>query len=74
VPIITRFTFRTNGTCQTPRIPGIGWSYFGSDPDWGEKQASQLKVFIVRKGINQFVALIGSFIRSSWRLRLQNLM
>ena len=44
VPIITRFTFRTNGTCQTPRIPGIGWSYFGSDPDWGEKQSSQLKV------------------------------
>ena len=25
------------------RIPGIGWSYFGADPEWGEKQASQLK-------------------------------
>ena len=22
LPIITRFTFRTNGTCMTPRIPG----------------------------------------------------
>lgn len=44
VPITTKFTFRTNGTCQSPRIPGIGWSYFGADPDWGEKQASQLKV------------------------------
>merc|ERR1711871_228865 len=44
VPIMTRFVFRTNGTCLTPRIPGIGWSYFGSDPDWGERQASQLKV------------------------------
>lgn len=32
VPIITRFTFRTNGTCLTPRWPGIGWSYFGADP------------------------------------------
>lgn len=44
VPITTKFTFRTNGTCQSPRIPGIGWSYFGADPDWGEKQASQLKI------------------------------
>jgi hypothetical protein len=44
VPITTKFTFRTNGTCQSPRIPGIGWSYFGADPDWGEKQANQLKV------------------------------
>jgi hypothetical protein len=44
VPIITRFTFRTNGTCQTPRFPGIGWSYFGADPEWGQKQASQLTV------------------------------
>lgn len=32
------------GTCQTPRIPGIGWSYFGSDPEWGKKQAEQLQV------------------------------
>eukprot|EP01039_Chlorochromonas_danica_P010042 gene10042-11113_t len=42
MPIITRFTFRTNGTCQTPRFPGIGWSYFGADPEWGQKQATQL--------------------------------
>eukprot|EP01041_Mallomonas_annulata_P003536 gene3536-7030_t len=41
-PIITRFTARTNGTCQSPRIPGIGWSYFGADPDFGDKQATQL--------------------------------
>ena len=26
------------------RIPGAGWSYFGADPDWGEKQANQLRV------------------------------
>jgi trehalose 6-phosphate synthase/phosphatase len=44
VPIISQFTFRTNGTCQTPRIPGIGWSYFGADPDWGIKQMTQLTV------------------------------
>jgi trehalose-phosphatase len=44
VPIITKFTFRTNGTCQSPRIPGIGWSYFGADPEWAEPQAAQLQV------------------------------
>jgi trehalose-6-phosphatase len=44
VPIITKFTFRTNGTCLSPRIPGVGWSYFGADPDWGEKQARQLRL------------------------------
>jgi len=44
VPITTRFTFRTNGTCMSPRIPGIGWSYFGADPDWGQKQSHQLRV------------------------------
>lgn len=44
MPIINKFTFRTNGTCQTPRIPGIGWSYFGADPEWGRKQAEQLTV------------------------------
>jgi len=44
IPIISKFTYRTNGTCLSPRIPGIGWSYFGADPEWGEKQASQLRV------------------------------
>ena len=44
VPIITKFTFRTNGTCMTPRVPGIGWSYFGADPEWGARQAAQLAV------------------------------
>ena len=44
VPIISQFTFRTNGTCQTPRIPGIGWSYFGADPDWGIKQIAHRAV------------------------------
>jgi hypothetical protein len=44
VPIITKYTYRTNGTCQSPRIPGIGWSYFGADPEEGYKQAKQLTV------------------------------
>lgn len=44
MPIIARYTFRTNGTCQSPRIPGIGWSYFGADPEEGHRQAKQLTV------------------------------
>ena len=44
IPIISQFTYRTNGTCQSPRIPWIGWSYFGADPDWGRKQMQQLSV------------------------------
>jgi hypothetical protein len=43
-PILTKFTFRTNGTCISSRFPGIGWSYFGADPEWGLKQAGQLTV------------------------------
>lgn len=26
------------------RIPGIGWSYFGADPEWGLRQATQCKL------------------------------
>ena len=44
MPILSHFTFRTNGSCLSPRIPGIGWSFFGADPDWGVKQAEQLTV------------------------------
>lgn len=44
VPIISKYTYRTNGTCQSPRIPGIGWSFFGADPEEGYKQAKQLTV------------------------------
>jgi len=44
VPIIQKYTFRTNGTSLSQRVPGVGWSYFGADPDWGEKQAIQLKL------------------------------
>lgn len=44
VPLMDKFTTRTNGTYMTQRVPGMGWSYFGADPEWGEKQAMQLKV------------------------------
>eukprot|EP00605_Chrysophyceae_sp_TOSAG23-4_P000075 GSChrysophyteH1.ASY1.ANO1.77.1 assembled CDS len=42
IPIIQKYTFRTNGSCVSPRVPGVGWSYYGADPEWGEKQAQQL--------------------------------
>jgi hypothetical protein len=51
VPIISKFTYRTNGTCQTPRIPGIGWSYFGADPEEGHRQAKQLTVRIAASAL-----------------------
>jgi len=43
-PILTSYTTRTNGTCMSARFPGINWSYFGADPDWGGKQAAQILV------------------------------
>lgn len=61
VPIITKFTFRTNGTCQTPRYPGIGWSYFGADPDWGGKQAAQLTVELEAALANHDVKVMLSY-------------
>ena len=64
VPITTKFTFRTNGTCQSPRIPGIGWSYFGADPDWGEMQSKQLKIELETALINHDV-MVTSLIQGS---------
>jgi hypothetical protein len=44
LPIITRFTFRTNGSSVNAHIPGIGFNYIGADPEWGRLQAAQLQV------------------------------
>jgi trehalose-6-phosphatase len=44
LPILSKFTATTNGTCLIPRVPGLGWNFFHSEPDWGEKQSKQLKV------------------------------
>jgi trehalose 6-phosphate synthase/phosphatase len=64
VPIITKFTFRTNGTCMTPRVPGIGWSYFGADPEWGGKQAAQLAVEL-EASLAHFDIVVSSQIQGS---------
>lgn len=40
VPIINKFVCRTNGTLAD----GVGWSFFGADPEYGQFQCAQLRV------------------------------
>ena len=40
------------------RIPGAGWSYFGADPDWGEKQAANLKIALEAALANHDVKVV----------------
>mmetsp|Transcript_2621 Transcript_2621/g.2601 ORF Transcript_2621/g.2601 Transcript_2621/m.2601 type:complete len:1079 (+) Transcript_2621:113-3349(+) len=58
VPIMSKFTTRTNGTCMTPRVPGIGWNFFGADPEWGEKQVIQLKIELETALVNYDVRIV----------------
>ena len=37
---------------------GIGWSYFGTDPDWGAKQAGQLKRELEAALVNHDVSVV----------------
>ena len=57
IPIIHKFTTRTNGSCISPRVPGVCWSYFGADPEWGEKQAAQLTVELETALVNYDVKI-----------------
>mmetsp|Transcript_2410 Transcript_2410/g.4333 ORF Transcript_2410/g.4333 Transcript_2410/m.4333 type:complete len:1177 (+) Transcript_2410:176-3706(+) len=57
IPIIHKFTIRTNGSCISPRVPGVCWSYFGADPEWGEKQAVQLTVELETALVNYDVKI-----------------
>lgn len=58
VPIMSKFTTRTNGTFMTPRVPGIGWNFFGADPEWGEKQVIQLKIELETALVNYDVRIV----------------
>ena len=53
------------------RIPGIGWSYFGADPDWSEKQVGDERWRVL---VNLFVgsefALVDLLIVGSTRLKI----
>ncbi|KAJ1461111.1 glycosyltransferase family 20-domain-containing protein [Pelagophyceae sp. CCMP2097] len=42
LPIFRRYTARTNGSEILAREPGIAWSYYRSDPEWGRIQAAQV--------------------------------
>lgn len=52
IPIMAKYTARTNGSYISPRIPGISWSYFAAEPDYGEKQAQRLKTELEAALIN----------------------
>jgi len=41
-PVLARFAARTNGACVLARDPGLAWSYYRSDPEWGRVMAGQL--------------------------------
>jgi len=43
MPILTRYTGRTNGSSIRNRDPSIAWSYYRTDPEWGIMQATRLK-------------------------------
>jgi len=43
MPILKQFTARTNGSSILSREPGVGWSYYRTDPEWGRVQARELK-------------------------------
>jgi trehalose 6-phosphate synthase/phosphatase len=42
MPIISKFTARTNGSYVKLSHSSIGWSYYSCDPEWGSLQASYL--------------------------------
>lgn len=42
MPIISKFTARTNGSFVKLSHSSIGWSYYSCDPEWGSLQASHL--------------------------------
>lgn len=42
MPIISKFTARSNGSFVKLTHSSIGWSYYSCDPEWGSLQASHL--------------------------------
>ena len=42
MPILHRFTTCTNGAAIRQREPGVSWSYYRTDPEWGQMRARQL--------------------------------
>ena len=42
LPLLKKFTVHTNGSNIKMRDSGISWSYYSTDPEWGQMQAKQL--------------------------------
>ncbi|EED95365.1 trehalose-6-phosphate synthase, partial [Thalassiosira pseudonana CCMP1335] len=42
MPIISKYTARTNGSFVKLTHASIGWSYYSADPEWGSLQSSHL--------------------------------
>lgn len=42
LPILERYTAHTNGSSVRLRDPGIAWSYYSTDPEWGLMQAKSV--------------------------------
>lgn len=42
MPIISKFTARTNGSFVKLTHSSIGWSYYSCDPEWGSIQSTHL--------------------------------
>ncbi|KAL7548856.1 hypothetical protein ACHAWF_012115, partial [Thalassiosira exigua] len=62
MPIISKFTARTNGSFVKLSHSSIGWSYYSCDPEWGSLQASHLVTELgqaLRSFDVRFVALKG---------------
>ncbi|CAN0258871.1 unnamed protein product, partial [Hapterophycus canaliculatus] len=42
LPLLQKFTAHTNGASIKIRDSGLAWSYYSTDPEWGQTQAKQL--------------------------------
>jgi trehalose-6-phosphatase len=58
LPILTKYTLRTNGSNITYTEPGIGWSFFASEPDYAEKMAEKVAMELDAALVNFDVKIV----------------
>jgi len=62
LPVLSKYTARTNGSFIKLTHSSIGWSYYSSDPEWGATQSSHLVLelqHVLAKFDVRFVTLKG---------------
>lgn len=62
LPVLSKYTARTNGSYIKLTHSSIGWSYYSSDPEWGAMQSSHLVLeleHVLAKFDVRFVTLKG---------------